>query len=179
MKPNKAMLFVLAILTATTIGRAAAADSVVVEGIVNAPVDAVWQVFTTKEGIESWMTAKTEFELRVGATWKTSYSKDSNLNDDASIHHIILAYDPGRMLAFRTVKPPRNFAFPNAILKTWSVVYFEPAGNGRTRVTTRMLGFEDNEESQKMRTFFQTGNQTTLDNLIKRFEGRGGADARK
>jgi uncharacterized protein YndB with AHSA1/START domain len=158
------------LLTFVATGRAASVEPVVTEGIVNAPIEEVWKALTTKQGIESWMVAKTEFELRVGATWRTSYSKDSNLNDDASIHHTILAYDPGRMLAFRTIKAPRTFPFPNAISKTWTVVYFEPAGTGHTKVTTHMLGFEDNEESQKMRAFFETGNKTTMDSLVKKFQ---------
>jgi uncharacterized protein YndB with AHSA1/START domain len=166
----KRIWIVWAILAFVAAGRAASVEPVVIEGIVNAPIEQVWKAFTTKEGIESWMVTKTEFQLRVGATWRTSYSKDSNLNDDASIHHTILAYDPGRMLAFRTIKTPRNFPFPNAISKTWNVVYFEPAGIGRTKVTTHMLGYEDNEESQKMRTFFEAGNKTTMDSLVKKFQ---------
>jgi uncharacterized protein YndB with AHSA1/START domain len=166
----KSILLVFACFLSVTIVKAASVEPIIIEGIVNAPIEEVWKSFSTKEGIESWMVAKTEFVLRVGATWRTSYNKDSNLNDDASIHHIILAYDPGRMLAFRTIKTPGNFPFPNAILKTWNVIYFEPAGTGRTRVTTHMLGFEDNEESLKMRTFFEAGNKTTMDNLIKKYK---------
>jgi uncharacterized protein YndB with AHSA1/START domain len=166
----KSILLVFACFLSVTIVKAASVEPIIIEGIVNAPIEEVWKSFSTKEGIESWMVAKTEFELRVGATWRTSYNKDSNLNDDASIHHTILAYDPGRMLAFRTIKTPGNFPFPNAILKTWNVIYFEPAGTGRTRVTTHMLGFEDNEESLKMRTFFEAGNKTTMDNLIKKYK---------
>jgi uncharacterized protein YndB with AHSA1/START domain len=157
-------------ITSIAIVKAASVEPIIIEGIVNAPIEEVWKSFSTREGIESWMVAKTEFELRVGATWRTSYSKDSNLNDDASIHHTILAYDPGRMLAFRTIKTPGNFPFPNAILKTWNVIYFEPAGASRTKVTTRMLGFEDNEESLKMRAFFEAGNKTTMDNLIRKYK---------
>ena len=165
----KPMMLLTAVLLWTMMAQAAV-DPIVTEAIVNAPIDQVWKMFTTKEGIESWMVAKTEFELRVGATWRTSYSKDSTLNNDASIHHMILAYDPSRMLAYRTIKTPGNFPFPNAISKTWNVVYFEPAGVGRTKVTAHMLGFEDNQESQKMRAFFVTGNKTTMDSLIKRFQ---------
>jgi hypothetical protein len=33
-----------------------------------------------------------------------------------------------------------------------------------------MLGFEDNEESQNMRTFFEAGNKTTMDNLIRKYK---------
>ena len=149
------------------------AEPVVTEAVVNAPVDQVWRLFTTNEGIESWMVAKTEFELKIGAAWKTSYSKESNLDDDASIHHVILAYDPGRMLSFRTVKPPKGFPFPNAIAKTWNVLYLEPLAEGRTKVTARMLGYTDEEESQQMRAFFVRGNQQTMDALVRRIENSG------
>jgi uncharacterized protein YndB with AHSA1/START domain len=163
-------LLILATLVGSAMLPAASVDPVVSTGIVNAPISDVWKALTTKEGIESWMVAKTEFELRVGATWKTSYSKDSTLDDDAAIHHTILAFDPGRMFSFRTVKYPKGFAFPTAIAKTWTVIYLEPVGERQTRFTGRMLGFTDEEESQKMRAFFERGNQQTLDSLIKRFE---------
>ena len=149
--------------------RAASIDPVVAEGVINAPVEDVWKLFTTKDGIESWMVAKTDIDLRVGGVWRTSYNKESNLEDETSIHHMILGYDPGHMFSFRTIKPPKNFPFPNAILKTWTVVYFESAGESRTKVTTRMLGFGDDDESQKMRGFFETGNRTTLENLLKKY----------
>jgi uncharacterized protein YndB with AHSA1/START domain len=165
-------ILILAALVSGALLQAASGDAAVTTGIVNAPVSDVWKALTTKEGIESWMVAKTEFELRVGATWKTSYSKDSTLDDDAAIHHTILAYDPGRMLSFRTIKFPKGFAFPGALAKTWTVIYLEPVGERQTRFTGRMLGFTDDEESQKMRAFFERGNQQTLDSLIKRFEPR-------
>jgi len=163
---------ILLVLLGNMLLQAASIDPVVTTGLVNAPVNEVWKVLTTKAGIESWMVAKTEFELRVGAVWKTSYSKESTLDDDTAIHHSILAYDPGRMFSFRTIKVPKGFAFPNAIAKTWTVIYLEPVGERQTRFTGRMLGFTDDEESQKMRAFFERGNQQTLDSLIKRFESR-------
>ena len=150
--------------------RSASQEPIIAEAIINAPVAEVWKAFTTKEGMESWMVAKTDIDLRPGGLWRTSYSNDSNLNDDTAIHHTILAYDPGRMLASRTIKPPKNFPFPNAILKTWTVVYFEPAGDSRTKVTAHMLCFGDDDESQKMRAFFETGNKTTLDSLVRKYK---------
>ena len=148
---------------------AQASDAVVHEAIVNAPVDDVWKAWTTREGMESWMVGKTDFELTVGAIWHTSYDKQSTLDDDRTIHQQVLAYDPGRMLAIRTVKPPKGFPFPNEIGKAWTVVYLEPIGSAQTKVTARMLGFSANEESQKMRAFFERGNRATLDSLVKRF----------
>ena len=162
------LVFMSLCLLAPPLG-AASSEPVVTEGLVNGPIDAVWKAFTVTPAIEAWMVAKTEFELKVGATWRTSYSKDSNLNDETAIHHTILAFDPGRMLAFRTIKIPKGFPYP-AVTNTWTVVYFEPAGAGKTRVTARMMGFEEDEQGQKMRAFFERGNKQEFDALVKFFE---------
>ena len=163
------LVFVLLFCWSAMPSSAAELEPVVTEAVVNAPVESVWKAFTEKSVIEQWMVAKTEIELKIGSTWRTSYSKDSNLNDDTAIHHSILAFDPGRMLAFRTIRTPKNFPFP-AITKTWTVGYFEPAGAGKTRVTVRMMGFEDDDQGRQMRAFFERGNKTELDALVKYFE---------
>jgi uncharacterized protein YndB with AHSA1/START domain len=161
----------LGVLLASTPAWAATGD-IVNEAIVDAPPDEVWKAWTAVEGMQSWMVGKGDIDMRVGGTWRTSYNREADLAGDTAIHHKILAFDPGRMLAFQTVKPPRPFPFASAILKTWTVVYLERAGEGRTKVTVRMLGFGDDEESQKMHAFFQTGNKATLDALVKRFSSR-------
>lgn len=148
---------------------AAAPEPLVTEATVNGPVDAVWKAWTTKAGLEAWLVGKTEIELKVGGAWRTNYSKDSDLNDDSTIHQTILAFDPGRMFSFRTVKPPRDFPFPG-ITDAWTVLYFEPASAGKTRVVARMLGIGEDEESQRLRAFFERGNRFELDKLVKFFE---------
>jgi uncharacterized protein YndB with AHSA1/START domain len=147
---------------------ASAADPLVSEAVVNAPATAVWNAWTTVEGIQSWMVAKTDLDLRVGGLWRTSYSPDADLAGDAAIHHRILAFDPGRMLAFQTVKTPKDFPFAG-ILTTWTVVYLEPVDANRTRVTVRMLGYGDDAASLQMRSVFEKGNQATVDALVRKF----------
>ena len=51
----------------------------------------------------------------------------------------------------------------------WSVVYVEAVAPGRTRVREVSLGFDADEESQKMREFFNQGNATTLKRLQSYF----------
>ena len=148
-----------------------AADALVSEAVVNAPVEAVWNAWTTVDGIQSWMVAKADIDVRVGGLWRTSYTRDADLAGDAAIHHRILAFDPGKMLAFQTIKTPKNFPFAG-IVQTWTVVYLEPVGAGQTKVTVRMVGYGDDPESLKMRAFFDKGNQATLDALVKRFAAR-------
>ena len=164
-------LLPLLLLLVTNSASAAPAEALVSEAVVSAPVDAVWTAWTTADGVQSWMVAKADIDLRVGGLWRTSYTREADLAGDAAIHHRILAFDPGRMLAFQTIKTPANFPFP-AILQTWTVVYFEPVDAGRTKVTVRMVGYGDDAESQKMRGFFEKGNHATLDALVKRFATR-------
>jgi uncharacterized protein YndB with AHSA1/START domain len=163
-----AAMFVCFVVSPTPF-RAVSLEPVVTEALVNAPPYAVWKAFTEKSVIEQWMVAKTEFELKIGATWRTSYSKDSDLKDDRSIQHTILAFDPGHMLAFRTLKIPADFPYP-AVTSTWTVVYFEPSGPAKTRVTARMMGFADDEQGRNMRAFFERGNRTELDALVRFFQ---------
>ncbi len=148
-----------------------AAEPLVAEAIVNAPLDAVWRAWTTVDGIQSWMVAKADIDLRIGGLWRTSYTREADLAGDTAIHHRILALDPARMLAFQTVKTPASFPFPG-ILQTWTVVYLAEENGGRTRVTVRMLGYGDDEQSLKMRAFFEKGNQATVEALVKRFATR-------
>ena len=163
------LMMLLVSLSAAWPVRAQTDEAILTEDVVNAPVEEVWKAWTTKEGIESWMVTKADIELKVGGMWRTSYSSDSNLNDDASIHHVVLAFDPGRMLSFRTVKPPLKFPWPSAIVQTWTVVYLEPVSPAQTKVTIRMLGYRDEDELRQMRAFFETGNRMTLNALKKKF----------
>ena len=161
-------------VTATTLLTAAVclaapADPLVSEAVVNAPVEAAWKALTTKAGLEAWLFGKTEIDLKPGGAWLTNYNKESDLKDDTTIQQTILAFDPGRMLAFRTSKTPANFPYPG-VTQTWAILYLEPAGPGKTRVTLRMFGFGEDEQSLKMRAFFERGNRSELDKMIKFFE---------
>ena len=150
----------------------ASTDVLITEAVVNAPVDRVWNAFTTKAGMESWMTAQGDIDLTVGGRWRTSYQKGADLDGDTAIHQTILSVDPERMLSYRTVKSPSNFPFAATIGQTWTVVYFEALDASRTKVTVRMLGYSNIAEAEKMRAFFEVGNKATLEALVKRFATR-------
>lgn len=139
------------------------------EGIVAAPVKDVWMAFTTKEGQESWMAAHSEIELKVGGLMRTNYDPKGTIGDAKTIENMIISYDPERMLSIRVTKPPEGFPFPNAVMNMWTVIYFEAASPRTTRVRFVGLGFGSDEESAKMRAFFDRGNAYTLKQLQERF----------
>jgi uncharacterized protein YndB with AHSA1/START domain len=148
---------------------ATADQPLVHSAIVDAPVADVWKAFTTKEGITAWMVAAGEVDLRVGGSMRTSYTQGSDLTGPDVIVNTIISFDPMRMLSLKIAKAPERFPFKNAMQHVWTVLYFEPVEGTRTRVTCRMLGFTSDEESVRMRLFFQQGNQETLDHLVKHF----------
>jgi uncharacterized protein YndB with AHSA1/START domain len=139
------------------------------EGVVAAPLRDVWAAFTTKAGQESWMAAHSEVELKVGGLMRTHYDPKGTLGDPKTIENTIISYDPGRMLSIRVTKAPEGFPFPNAVKAMWTVIYFEAAGPQATRVRIVGLGFGGDEESKKMRAFFDRGNAFTLKKLQERF----------
>jgi uncharacterized protein YndB with AHSA1/START domain len=166
----KRALMALAIVVAVW-GSADAQDvsAIVHEGIVEAPLDAVWAAWTTSEGLRSWMAPHAEIDLRVGGRMRANYNAQGTLGDPQTIENTVLSFEPKRMLSIKVAKPPAGFPFPNAIQRMWSIVYVEAVAPGRTRVREVSLGFDADEESQKMRAFFNQGNATTLKQLQRHF----------
>jgi uncharacterized protein YndB with AHSA1/START domain len=166
------MLTTLVLLITMLLPQDITVEPILTEAIIDAPLADVWRAFTTKEGIESWMVASGDIDLHIGGRQRTSYTKGADLDGDTAIHQDILAIDPERMMAMRVVKPPKGFPFPHAIANTWTVIYFESIDAAHTRVIARMLGYTSDEESVKMRAFFETGNRATMRSLAKRFAVR-------
>src|SRR5262249_49607997 len=149
---------------------ATADQPLVHSAIVNGPVAEVWKAYTTKAGMTSWMVAEGEIDLKVGGKMRTSYTKGSDLTGSDVIENTIISFDPLRMISIKITKAPERFPFKRAMQRVWTVLYFEPVDENRTRVTCRMLGFDGEEESVRMRLFFNQGNQQTMDALVKYFE---------
>ena len=115
------------------------------------------------------MVAHSELDLKVGGLMRTHYDPNGVIGDAGTIENTIISYDPGRMFSIRVTKVPERFPFPNAVKSMWTVVYFEPLDSGKTRVRIVGLGFGQDEESRKMRAFFDRGNAYTLAKLQERF----------
>jgi uncharacterized protein YndB with AHSA1/START domain len=145
---------------------ARAAEPVVTEGFINAPLTEVWRLFTTSEGFKTTSVAHAEVDLRIGGSIRTHYDATGVLGDPNTIVQEILAYEPERMLAIRARQVPADFPFKNAMRGTWSVIYLAPAGS-MTQVRIVGLGYGDDPESLAMRDFFEKGNRLTLDLMAK------------
>ncbi|WP_374667626.1 SRPBCC domain-containing protein [Ramlibacter sp.] len=142
---------------------------VVNEAVIAAPRAVVWQAWTTAEGLRSWLAPHADIDLRLGGLMRSNYNPAGALGDAGTIENRILAYEPQRMLAIQVARAPERFPFPNAIRSMWTVIHLDDADGGHTRVRAVSMGFTDDDESARMRAFFERGNAYTLQQLQQRF----------
>ena len=138
---------------------------VVYEAEIDAEIEAVWQAFTTSEGLRSWMAPLVDIDLAVGGKMRANYDPKGELGDPSTIENTILAYDPLHMLSLKATGFPEGFPFEEAAKTTWSVFYFTETAGSRTKVTVVGLGYTDDEKSQQMRSFFAVANKHSFEKL--------------
>ena len=139
----------------------------------------MWKAFATKEGQESWNVAHAEIDCRVGGKMLTQYDAKGKIGDPNTIENLILALDPGHMMTIQVGKPPAQFPFKNAIKNVWTVIYLDEVGPKQTRVRVVGNGYGDDDESQKLRSFFDKGNSYTLQKLQEKFSKGTDSSAKK
>ncbi len=100
---------------------------------------------------------------------RTHYDAAGRIGDPNTIQNTILSFEPQRMLTIQVQNPPENFPYKNAIKKMWTVLYFEAAGPALTRLRIVGVGYDDDEDSKKLRSFFDRGNSYTLKKLQEKF----------
>ena len=76
-----------------------------------------------------------------------------------------------RLLVIQVTNPPEKFPFKDAVQKIWTVIHLDDAGPGRTRLRIVGVGYGDDEESRKLRAFFEAGNGYTIKKLQAKFAG--------
>lgn len=145
----------------------------VCEAELEAPVEKVWAVFSTEEGLKLLGVAQAKLDFRVGGKMQTHYDPRGVIGDEGTIENTIIAFEPMRMVAFRITKPPAKFPFKNAYRDTWTVATMTDLRDGRTRLRLSGMGYTADPESQRMRAFFAQGNAWTLEELKRKLSGEG------
>ena len=151
-------------------GPARAADSIVAEGVVGAPVAEVWRAWTTTEGLKAWLAPHVDIDLKLDGLMRSHYDPKGSLGDPGTIENKVLAYEPERMLSIKVAKAPEKFPFKAKIGDMWTVLYFQPTPDGKTLLRIVGMGFGADDESQRMKAFFMQGNAYTLTQLQKHFQ---------
>jgi uncharacterized protein YndB with AHSA1/START domain len=166
------LALVLSCLGPVAQARADEERALVLERVIDATPAEVWRMFTTEEGAETWMAAVVEVDLRIGGAIRTNYDAQGEIGDANTITNRILCYEPERMLAIQNVEAPEGFPFAEGTVGTWTVIYFEPTDDGRTRVRMVGLGWPDTPAGEDAYRFFERGNAYALQQLAQALEGQ-------
>ena len=145
-------------------GPATAQDTspLVVESVVAAPLETVWDAWTTNEGLR-WFAPQADVNLRIGGLMRAKSTEQGALGDSQTVEREILSFEPRKMISFRVVKLPGGV--PREIGSMWTVIYFEPLGPERTQLRVVSVGFDNNAESQGLRASLEQGNAAVLQQL--------------
>jgi uncharacterized protein YndB with AHSA1/START domain len=145
---------------------AGAAEPLVAEAIISAPLATVWQGFVSREGYASVGIAQADIDLTVGGLVRVPTKAEGNA-DGANTISEILSFEPEHMLSTRVRQPPSGFD-ARAFANTWTVVYFTPLGPEMTHV--RVAGFGFNEGSAaELTKFFEQDQVAQMHRLEKHY----------
>lgn len=142
--------------------------------VIAAPRQAVWNAFATTDGLKSWEAPVAAIDLRVGGMLEASYDPKAHLGDPNNIKHEVLGYLPGELLMFRNVQAPRGFRHQDLFARTTTIIQFQDAGPGKTRLTVSGVGYAPGKDFGEVFDFFHAGNAYLLEMLKAHFEGGPG-----
>lgn len=151
-------LHVSAVTVAT--GPDAAEKALVIEVTIPASPEAVWQAFSTSEGLSTWLTPEATVDLRPGGEWTARFPGGSTGGGT------ILSFLPGKELVLSALAPDR---FPAVrAQRTHVVFHFEPQGSG-TLVRLTQTGWQTGPEWDRAYEYLIAGNGQLLGTLHRRF----------
>lgn len=161
---------VLAVLVPAALPLRAGDDPEIrVEVVVAAPVEAVWNAWTTAEGLESFFAREARVDLRPGGAYEILFDPAAAPGDRGADDMEVMLVQPHRALAFTWNAPPR---FPDQRpQRTHVMIRFRPLEENRTRVVLVHDGFGEGEEWDAVRAYFENAwGEVVLPKLVKRFE---------
>jgi uncharacterized protein YndB with AHSA1/START domain len=138
---------------------------------VKAPVDAVWQAWTTTEGTKNFFAPDAHVEARVDGPFEIYFNPLAQPGMKGADGMRILAIQERKMLSFTWNAPP---SLPEArAQRTYVTLRFKPISDNETLVTLHHGGWGDGGEWDKAYAYFDKAWGNVLANLEKRFaEGK-------
>jgi uncharacterized protein YndB with AHSA1/START domain len=125
-----------------------------------APRSAVWQAFSTSEGLSTWLTPGAVVDLRPGGEWTAHFPGGSTGGGT------ILSYVPEEEIVLSALAPDR---FPTVRAeRTRARFQFEAKGQS-TVVRLTQTGWKDGPEWDKAYEYLAVGNAQLLSTLHRRF----------
>ncbi len=140
---------------------------IVKQVLVKAPVEAVWQAWTTSDGIKSFFAPDAKVEARADGAFEIYFNPYGAPGTKGAEGMRFLALQPQRMLSFTWNAPPHLAEVRGQ--RTSVTVRMHPAGDGQTQVTLSHSGWGDGGQWDQAYAYFDRAWGNVLANLQKRF----------
>ena len=136
--------------------------------VVDARIDAVWEAWTTEEGLKSFFAPDCNLDLRVGGAFELLFDLDAEPGQRGSEGCTLLGIQPKAMLSFTWNAPPH---LPNVREQlTHVVVRFRELSPATTEVTLTHDGWGEGKEWDEAYDYFtRAWNDIVLPRLAYRF----------
>ncbi|MCC6676045.1 MAG: SRPBCC domain-containing protein [Phycisphaerales bacterium] len=144
---------------------------VVKEAIFDGAPEAAFRAFSSAEGWKAALGVESSIDLRVGGPFEIYFSMEAPAGERGAEGCKVLSYLPGRMFSFSWNAPPK---FPKErYQRTWVVLTFAPAGEGKTAVRLEHTGFGSGGNWPEVRAYFDRA----WGNVMEAFRSRAAASA--
>jgi len=136
--------------------------------VVAAPIEAVWQAWTTRDGIRSFFAPDAEIDARVGGAFHIHMDPLAETGMKGADEMRYMALQRPTMLSFDWNAPP---SLPEArAQRTFVVVRLAPVDANTTRVTLHHTGWGAGGQWDDTYAYFDRAWGNVLGNLKKSFE---------
>ncbi len=122
-----------------------------VERVIEAPIERVWEAWTTAEGFQAAVGSALRIELRPGGAFEIAWDPSAPEGERGSEGCTVLSFLPRRMLSFSWSAPPKFPALRSLGPTTVVVVQLEALGARRTRVTLAHHGWLEGDKAGALR----------------------------
>jgi len=138
--------------------------------VVGAPVDDVWKAFTTDDGFASWAVPVVHITPGNGGLIEFGLGPNSKIGDPDNVRNRIDLFLPDELLIFHNEFVPAGGPFDPATFTTVrTMLSFQDAGAGRTRVTETVVGFGAGALYDQLHAHLHDGNAAYLEALQLHF----------
>jgi len=122
------------------------------EFVVNAPVEKVWKMLTTEEGLKSFFSTHVNVSFYPGGCFEILFDMEAPEGSRGSEGMIILAMEENQLLSFTWNSPPILQKLRDQM--TMVSIHLTEMGD-KTQIIFRNGGYGYSEDWQKSRAYFQ------------------------
>lgn len=134
--------------------------ALIIETTIPAPRAAVWEAFSTSDGLSTWLTPGAVVELRKGGEWTAHFPGGKTGGGT------IVSFIPAQEMTLAAMAPEQ---FPTVRAERTTARFQFIASGESTVVRLTQTGWKTGEEWDKAYDYLAQGNAQLLDTLRRRF----------